>query len=88
MTKDFCVEEMMKRNEETCPECNLFLWACKCKQPIETRIPTSKEIHKYTDCKEIGLVPNDAFVLGFQAGWEAHRANLKDFLEAQKGDIK
>ena len=67
----------------TCPECSLFLYACKCKQPIETRIPTSREIHNYLDCKEIGLVPNEAFVLGFKAGWEAYHNHLKDFLSAQ-----
>lgn len=71
------------RSEETCPECKLFLWACKCKEPIETRIPTEKEIRYYVDCKEIGLVANAGFIGGFQAGWEAHHNHLKDFLLAQ-----
>ena len=70
-------------NEETCPECKLFVWACKCKEPLETRIPTEKEIRKYTDLKELGLVANNAFILGFQAGWTAHKDHLKDFLDAQ-----
>lgn len=69
--------------EETCPECKLFLWACKCKEPIETRIPTEREIRKYTDFKEMGLVVNEAFILGFQSGWATHKDRLKDFLDAQ-----
>jgi hypothetical protein len=72
-----------KSKLDSCPECGLFLWACKCKEPIETRIPTEKEIRKYTDCKELGLIGNDAFIGGFQAGWVAHKDHLKDFLNAQ-----
>ena len=72
---------------DSCPECGLFLWACKCKEPLETRMPTAKEVHKYVDCKEIGLVPNDAFILGFKAGWVAHKDHLLDFLKAQSNCV-
>lgn len=77
---------MNKKSTETCPECDLFVWACRCKEPIEKRIPTSREIHNYIDCKIPGLVeliPNESWVSGFKAGWATYKDHLPDFLKKQ-----
>jgi hypothetical protein len=68
------MSEQEKHPLNSCPECGLFLYACKCKQPVETRIPTAREIREY-----VGMEVNDAFIGGFKAGWWAYQQNLEAF---------
>jgi len=67
-------------NQETCPECKLFKFACECDQPWERRLPTEREIRAYLGL--LGPYVNDGFIGGFQSGWCNHNTKIKEIFKA------
>jgi phage FluMu protein Com len=66
-----------KNMNDTCPECKLFVWACKCHLSPDQRIPTEKEIREFIPI--FGDHLSDSFIAGFKAGWNAYKVNTDEF---------